>query len=76
MKETTGIPYAVFVGIDWAARQHDVGLQPAGCDQRECRVLAHCPERLQPWAEGLRQRLQGRLIAVCVELTKGPLVSA
>jgi transposase len=53
-----------------------VCLQPAGCDKREFSVLAHRPESLQQWAEGLRQRFQGRLIAVCLELTKGPLVSA
>jgi transposase len=76
MKATTDVPYAAFVGIDWADRTHDVCLQPAGGDTREFSVVAHCPERLQQWAAGLRQRFQGRRIAVCVELTKGPLVSA
>jgi transposase len=76
MKATTDVHYAAFVGIDWADRKHDVCLQPAGCDQREFSVLAHRPESLQQWAEGLRQRFQGGLIAVCLELTKGPLVSA
>jgi hypothetical protein len=76
MKATTDVHYAAFVGIDWADRKHDVCLQPAGCDTREFSVLPHRPESLQPWAEGLWQRFQGGLIAVCLELTKGPLVSA
>ena len=76
MKDTTDTPSAAFVGINWADRTHDRCLQPAGCDTREFSVLAHRPERRQPWAEGLRQRFQGRLIAVCLELTTGPLVSA
>jgi transposase len=76
MKDTTDVQYAAFVGIDWADRKHDVCLQPAGCDKLEFSVLAHRPESLQQWAEGLQQGFQGRLIAVCLELTKGPLVSA
>jgi hypothetical protein len=77
MKATSDVHYAAFVGIDWADRKHDVCLQPAGCDKREFSVLAHRPESLQPWAQGLRRRrFQGGLIAVYLELTKGPLVSA
>jgi hypothetical protein len=76
MKATTDVHDAACVGIDWADRQHDVCLQPAGCDQREFSVLAHRPESLQQGAEGLRQRFQGGLIAGGLELTKGPLVSA
>jgi hypothetical protein len=56
MNATTDVHYAAFVGIDWADRKHDVCLQPAGCDKREFSVLAHRPESLQQWAEGLRQR--------------------
>jgi hypothetical protein len=76
MKATTDVHDTAFVGIDWADRQHEVCRQPAGGDTREFSVLAHCPERLQQWAEGLRQRFQGGLIAGCLALTKGPLVSA
>jgi hypothetical protein len=51
-------------------------LQPASCAKREFSVLPHRPERLQQWAEGLQQRFHGGLIAVGLELTKDPLVSA
>jgi transposase len=76
MKASTLTEYAAFVGIDWADRKHDVCLQPAGCDTREFSVLPHRPERMAQWAQALRQRFEGRPIAVCLELRQGPLVSA
>jgi len=68
--------YAAFVGIDWAERKHEVCLQPVGCDTREFSVRPQCPERSAPWAQALRHRFEGRPIAVCRELSQGPLVSA
>jgi transposase len=68
--------YAAFVGIDWADRKHDICLQVAGSDQREFSVLPHRPELIAQWAQVLRQRFEGRLIAVCLELSKGPLIYA
>jgi transposase len=76
MQRTADTEYVAFVGIDWADRKHDVCLQAAGCQKREFAVLPHRPESIQQWAEGLRQRFQGRPIAVCLELSKGPLVYA
>ena len=67
---------AAFVGIDWADRQPEVCLQGAGCDTRECSVLSHRPECRHPWAQALRQRFEGRPIAVCLERSQGPRVSA
>jgi transposase len=68
--------YAAFVGIDWADRKHDICLHVAGSDQREFSILPHRPERIAQWAQVLRQRFEGRPIAVCLELSKGPLVYA
>lgn len=76
MNASTLTAYAAFVGIDWAARKHDVCLQPAGSDQRAFSLLPHRPERIAQWAQGLRQRFEGRPIAVCLELSTGPLVYA
>jgi transposase len=53
-----------------------VCLQAADSSKREFSVLAHRPETIAQWAQALRQRFAGRPIAVCVELTKGPLVYA
>jgi Transposase len=68
--------FVAFVGIDWADTSHAVCLQVAGSDSRESSVLAHTPEAINAWACRLRHRFGGRPIAVCLELTKGPLVSA
>jgi hypothetical protein len=68
--------FAAFVGIDWADTSHAVCLQAAGSDTRESSVLAHTPEAISARAAALRHRFGGQPIAVCLELTKGPLVSA
>jgi transposase len=68
--------FVAFVGIDWADTSHAVCLQVAGADMRAARVLAHTPEAIGAWACRLRHRFGGRPIAVCLELTQGPLVSA
>jgi Transposase len=76
MKASTHTESAAFVGVDWADRKHDGGLQPAGCDTREFSVLPPRPERMAPWAPARRQRGAGRPIAVCLDLRKGPRVDA
>jgi transposase len=76
MKSSPDDRYAAFVGIDWADQKHDVCLQAAGSDQREHSVIAHRPEAIELWASGLRERFCGQPIAVCLEIARGPLVSA
>jgi transposase len=73
---TQSIPsFTAFIGIDWADREHDFCLQAAGSDQREFGTMDHSPEAIAKWAYSLRDRFGGP-IAVCLELAKGPLVSA
>jgi len=76
MESSSNTEFAAFVGIDWADRKHDVCLQAAGSGKRERSVLPHRPESIAQWAQGLAQRFGGRLIAVCLEIAKGPLVYA
>jgi transposase len=68
--------FVAFVGIDWADAKHDVCLQAAGATKREGLTLEHTPEAIEAWGSTLRTRFNGHPIAVCLELTKGPLVSA
>ena len=68
--------FAARIGIDWADAKHDVCLQPAGSSKLERTVLKHTPECIDEWAQRLRQRFGGRPVAVCLELAKGPIVSA
>jgi transposase len=76
MNTASEVEYAAFVGIDWADRKHDVCLQAAAGSKREFSVLAHRPESIAQWAQTLRARFGGRPVAVCIELSKGPLIYA
>jgi transposase len=68
--------FAAFVGIDWADAKHDVCLQTAGSAKRECFQLEHTPKAIDAWVTSLRTRFDGQPVAICLELNKGPLVSA
>src|SRR5215510_2897635 len=68
--------FAAFIGIDWADARHDGCLQAAGTARRECFQLEHTPEAIDAWVTTLRTRFNGQPVAVCLELNKGPLVSA
>src|ERR671936_1400401 len=68
--------FAAFVGIDWADAKHDGCLQAAGSAKRECFQLEHTPEAIDAWVTTLRTRFNGQPIAICLELNKGPIVSA
>jgi transposase len=68
--------FAAMVGIDWADRKHDVCLLAAGSSSCEFSILPHRPESIAQWAEQLHERFEGKPVAVCLELSKGPLVYA
>jgi transposase len=68
--------FAAFVGIDWADQKHDVCLSTGHTDPLERSVLEHRPVSIAAWAEALRKRFDGRKVAVCLELSQGPIVSA
>src|SRR4029453_10428950 len=76
MTRFTTDEFAAFIGLDWADTKHDICLQVAGSAKRELQVLEHRPEVIDAWATDLRQRCQGRLIAIALELNKGPIVEA
>jgi transposase len=70
------ISFAAFIGIDWADKKHDVCLSVPGVDKRERSVIEHRPAALRAWADKLRERFGGAPVAVCLELSQGPIVSA
>jgi hypothetical protein len=76
MTPTSPDTLAAFVGIDWADATHDICLQAAGSAKRECLQLAHTPEAIDAWVTTLCIRFGGRLVAICLALTKGPMVAA
>jgi transposase len=68
--------FAAFIGIDWANAKHDICLQAAGSNQRELATVVHRPQEIDAWARTLRARFRGQPLAVCLELTRGPIVYA
>ena len=76
MKQQTSEACAAFVGLAWAEAQHDVCLQAAGTAHREFLSLEQSPEAIHAWGQTLRTRFHGQPVAVCLALTKGPIVSA
>ena len=67
--------FGVFVGIDWADTKHDVCLQAAGTTQRIFEQFLHRPAEIEVWVQSLRSRFSGP-IAIAIELSKGPIISA
>jgi transposase len=76
MKPQVPEAFAAFVGLDWADAKHDICLHVAGSTRREFLRLEHRPEVIDAWVCTLRTRFNGQPIAVCLELNKGPIVSA
>src|SRR5712692_1839796 len=76
MKHMSQEEFAAFVGLDWADAKHDVCVQAAGTERREFGILEHSPEAIDGWVQTLRTRFNGQPVAVCLELKKGPMVSA
>lgn len=70
------VTYAAFVGLDWADRFHQVCLRAVDSPRDEQSILAHEPAALHAWAESLRARFPQGKIAVALEQSKGPLLTA
>lgn len=67
---------AAWVGIDWADQEHVLSLRVAGSSSVELSRLKQHPETLQNWVQQLRQRVEGRPVAVALEQSRGPLLYA
>ena len=68
--------FAAFVAIDWSDTKHDICLVDVATGKKESLILKHTPEELEAWATAWRIRFGGRPIAVCLEQSRGPLISA
>jgi len=67
--------FTAIIGIDWADKKHDVCVQVTKTGQRQSYQIQHKAEQLDEWARALHRRYGGP-IAVALELSKGPIVSA
>ena len=66
--------FAALIAIDWADRKHYWSLSVVGTNHVEYGTLDHTPEAVEAWITELRQRFEGRPLAVALEQRKGALV--
>jgi transposase len=72
--EIKSIEFAAYIGIDWADQKHDICLQEVGSKQIESLRLDHKPDSISNWVSELRQRFQGKPIAIALEQKRGALL--
>lgn len=70
---TQSKPFAAVIGIDWSDLKHDLCLWDRESGTSEFKVVQHCPKTLREWLSKLRERYDGKLIAVGLEQSKGAL---
>lgn len=68
--------FAATIGLDWADQKHDLWLRPADGSKAEHIQLEQTPQALHEWVAKMRQRFANRRIAIAVETSRGPIISA
>jgi len=74
MKDTTN--FAATIGLDWADQTHDLWIQPADGSKAQHLRLEQTPEALHQWIARLRERFDNRPVALGLETSCGPVISA
>ncbi len=74
--DTSTVDYAAFIGLDWGSEKHSIALQAAGSNKIESYELKQSPEDLHSWLIRLRDKFDGRPVAVAIEQTKGAVIHA
>src|SRR5262245_65634686 len=72
--EIKSTEFAAYIGIDWANQKHDICLREAGSNRIESLQIDHKPDSISKWVSELRQRFQGRSIAIALEQKRGALL--
>jgi transposase len=67
---------AAWIGLDWADQFHVICLEPTAGGDRETATLQQSPEALDQWAQQLRQRFEGRRVAIALEQSRGAIAYA
>jgi transposase len=76
MNDTPPPPaFAATIGLDWADQKHDLWIHPAG-GKAEHQVIEHTPEALHAWVAQMRGRFASQRIAIAIETSRGPAISA
>ncbi len=68
--------FAATIGLDWADPKHDLWLRPARGSKAQHVQLEQTPQALHEWVAQVRQRFGNRPIAIALETSRGPVISA
>ena len=68
--------FAATIGLDWADKKHDLWIHPAEGDKAQHLQLEQTPQALHEWVAQLRKRFDNRTVAMAVETSRGPVISA
>lgn len=68
--------FAATLGLDWADQKHDLWIQPADGSKAQHLRLEQTPEAIHEWVAKLRERFGNRPVALAVETSRGPVISA
>ena len=72
----TLIEYAATIGLDWADKKHDLWIRPADGGKAQHQQIEQTPEALHGWIARLRERFENRPVAIAIETSRGPVISA
>jgi transposase len=67
--------YSAYIGIDWADSKHDICLLDNKTGELQFTVIEHRVDKIEEWVNSLRKQFSSP-IAIAVELSKGPIISA
>jgi len=68
--------FAALIGIDWADQKHDIFELCSQNNQSKHYLIGSSAKAISDWANELREKYPGQLVAVACELKKGPLIYA
>ena len=72
----TDLNFKATIGLDWADKKHDLWVRPADGSKSQHVQLEHTPEAIHEWVAKLRERFQSAPVAIAVETSRGPVISA
>lgn len=72
----TTMNFAATIGLDWADQKHDLWIHPSAGAKAQHLLLEHTPEALHEWVAQLRKHYDNRPVAIAVETSRGPVISA
>src|ERR1039457_1118477 len=75
-QDHTATNFAATIGLDWADKKHDLGIQPSDGSKPQHQVIAQTPEALHEWVAQMRARFPKGRIAIALETARGAVIAA